>query len=168
MRLVFNAVFAAGLLLCSGEPQRERLPGKGELEGEWAVVVWDFNGFWFTAVDGQIGDHYRDLRFTFTNNKMQIKLRDGGQSLGWWGWDWVDSPYKLDSTKSPKEIDIDQMGRHGVYVVRGDKLVLCLAPHDSRMPTTFELKPKEGDVLLLLERVKNGSDASEARQRRAR
>ena len=154
MRPIFNAVLAAGLLLCSGQPQRERPPGKGELEGEWAVVVWDGDGFWFTAVDGQIGDHYRDLRFTFTNDKMKIKLRDGGQSLGWWGWDWVDSPYKIDSTKSPREIDIDQMLRHGVYVVRGDKLVLCLAPSNSKRPTTFELKPKEADMFLLLERMK--------------
>jgi uncharacterized protein (TIGR03067 family) len=153
MRPIFNAVFAAGLLLCSGQPQRERL-AKGELEGEWAVVVWDFNGFWMTAVDGLIGDHYRDLRFTFTADRVRIKVRDNGQSLGQLGLDWVDSPYKIDSTKSPREIDIDQMLRHGVYAVRGDKLVLCLAPHDSRMPTTFELKPKEGDVLLLLERVK--------------
>jgi len=84
---------------------------------------WDFNGFWFTAEDGPIADHYRDLRFTFTADRVRIKLRENGRSLGWRGWDWVDSPYKIDAAKNPKEIDIEQVG-NGICTVRGQRLVL--------------------------------------------
>src|SRR5262249_329865 len=119
------------------------------------VLVWDFEGFWFTAVDGPIGDHYRDLRFTFTAKRVKLSLREKGQSLGWWGLDGIDDGYKIDPTKDPKEIDVDGFFGIGIYRIRGDRLVLCLARRagDSR-PTTFEIKSKSADTLILLERVK--------------
>src|SRR5262249_32940299 len=116
--LVMNACCCAVLAGCLLAPQDSpSLAPKGELEGEWAVVVWDCDGFWFTTVDNFVGDHYRDLRFTFTCNRLKITLRDGGHSLGWLGWDGVDDPYRIDPSRSPKEIDIDQFG-HGVYSLK--------------------------------------------------
>jgi uncharacterized protein (TIGR03067 family) len=154
MNLCLLTVLASGLFVGQVKPAEARPAEKSALEGEWAVVVWDFDGFWFTAVDGLIGDHYRDLRFTFTADRMKIKLRENGQSLGWWGWDWVDSPYKIDPTKERKEIDIDQLGS-GIYSIRGDRLVICLVRQEcAKRPTEFQLKPNGADTLIQLERVK--------------
>src|SRR5262249_6624389 len=127
MWFCFLAVLASSLLLShSGAGNAPPAAATG-LEGEWAVVVWDFNGFWFTAEDGPIADHYRDLRFTFTADRVRIKLRENGRSLGWWGWDWVDSPYKIDAAKNPKEIDIEQVG-NGIYRSRPEACPLPGAP----------------------------------------
>jgi uncharacterized protein (TIGR03067 family) len=154
MRPCCLAVLASSLLLCQGGPGSAPPSGGIGLEGEWAVLVWDFNGYWFTAHDGAIGDHYRDLRFTFTGDRVRITLREKGQTLGWWGWDWVNSPYKVNPTKDPKQIDIEQVG-NGIYTFRDERLVLCLARgHSSKRPDRFELKPRAADTLILLERTK--------------
>jgi uncharacterized protein (TIGR03067 family) len=121
------------------------------------VVVWDTNGFWFTADDSQIGDHYRDLRFSFTANRVTIKLRQNGQGLGWLGLDGVESGYKINPTRTPREIDFDKDSFFGtgIYALRGDRLTICLARgKGQKRPTAFELTPRGADTLILLARVK--------------
>jgi uncharacterized protein (TIGR03067 family) len=144
---------AVSLLPTSGAPAKVPPANKTELEGEWALVVWESEGYWFTAEDGIIGDHYRDLRFTFTADRFRTKLREKGQSLGWLGWDGFDDPYKIDRTKDPKEIDLENLGR-GIYVVRGDRLFMALyRGKEAKRPTAFDLK-RGASMILLLERMK--------------
>ena len=133
-----------------------RSVNKSELTGEWAVVVWDFRGEWLTAPKNFVGEHYRDLRVTFTADRMAVKPRPGGRDF-WGGFRW-DEAYTIDPTKEPKAIDLPEGGRQGIYELHGDRLVICIhrsAPR--KRPTRFEVKPGalEGpDTILLLERVK--------------
>jgi hypothetical protein len=111
MNVLFAAMTASALVLCQKDTKVPKLAEKNGLEGEWAVVVWERQGFWFTALDCPIGQHYRDLRITFSRSRWKITLRENGQSLGWWGWDWVDSPYTLDTSKNPMDINLQSLGR---------------------------------------------------------
>jgi uncharacterized protein (TIGR03067 family) len=153
MNTCFVAMLVGHLLLTGDKPGKAALADKSELEGEWELVVCDSDSFWLTAVDGPIGDHYRDLRFIFTRDRMKITLRENGQQI-WMGLDGIDDPYKTDPSKSPKEIDVKDFGR-GIYNLKRGRLFMCLARRqDAKRPTAFELTAKEGDTLLLLERVK--------------
>jgi uncharacterized protein (TIGR03067 family) len=128
-----------------------------ELRGQWDVLVWDDRGYWMTALSNAIGEHYRDLRVTFTANRMIVKPKPGGKDF-WGGLRW-DNGYKLDPTKEPKEIDVilipGEAVWRGIYAIHGDKLVICL--HCStwaKRPRQFETKRGGADLLLLLQRVK--------------
>jgi uncharacterized protein (TIGR03067 family) len=107
-------------------------------------------------VDGQVGDHYRDLRFTFTTTRVKITLRENGQTLGWLGMDGIESAYKINPARDPRWIDFDNtFFGTGIYALRGERLFICLAKGEgAKRPDTFEVWPKGADTLLLLERVK--------------
>jgi uncharacterized protein (TIGR03067 family) len=152
MHCCFVALVASVLLVNPQKTSEKRPVGKSELEGEWALVVWDCDGHWFTAQEDPIGDHYRDLRFTFTADRIKIKLRENGQRIRL-GWDGADWPYEIDPTKTPKEID-SEGGGPGIYSLRRDRLVICWNRGGNKRPDKFEIKPKRADTLLLLERVK--------------
>jgi uncharacterized protein (TIGR03067 family) len=152
------SVLACGLLVGQASPAAGP-PATSSLKGEWAVVVWDYEGFWFTACDGPIGDHYRDLRFIFTSKRVKIALRENGQKLPWTWFplDGIESAYKINPTREPKEIDFDKDSFFGtgIYCIRGDRLFICLARGEgAKRPATFEIKPNGADTLILLERVK--------------
>jgi uncharacterized protein (TIGR03067 family) len=67
----------------------------------------------------------------------------------------VESAYKINPTRDPREIDFDNFFGTGIYALRGDRLFLCLARGEGKKrPIEFEVKPKGADTLILLERVK--------------
>ena len=152
MHLFFLVLVTGSLLLNAQKTSDTRPPGKSELEGEWALIVWDFEGHWLTAQEDPIGDHYRDLRFTFTADRIKIKLRENGQRIRL-GWDGADWPYQIDPKKNPKQIDSEGLGP-GIYSLRGNRLVICCNRGGNKRPEEFEIKSKGPDTLLLLERVK--------------
>src|SRR5437867_1056629 len=107
MNVSFPVLLALGLLLQQDKADKARSPDKNELQGEWAVLVWDYEGYWMTAPSGAIGDHYRNLRVTFTADRLIIRPSAKKWDI-WWGVRWL-TDYKCDPTKDPKQIDLRQV-----------------------------------------------------------
>jgi uncharacterized protein (TIGR03067 family) len=70
--------------------------------------------------------------------------------------------YKVDVTKTPKQIDVtftdgEEKGKTmlGIYELDGDTYKACMAaPGKGKRPTAFESKPESGHILEILKRVK--------------
>jgi uncharacterized protein (TIGR03067 family) len=80
--------------------------------------------------------------------------------------------HRLDASKTPKQIDIT-VSRvngptvgviHGIYVLDGDELRLCLGEMSKDRPAAFPEKPKPGEVLIL-QRATSGATTPEPKGR---
>jgi uncharacterized protein (TIGR03067 family) len=84
------------------------------------------------------------MQMVFTGNTLTIGVGDDPAGK-------TNSFYRLDPTKSPKEIDlIDSSGQpsgKGIYLLDGDKLTLCTSTGDR--PTTFATKQGDGFQLVV-------------------
>src|ERR1051325_11030002 len=87
-----------------------------KIQGTWKVVSIEVRG-------KSLGDKAKGLRIIITKDKLEFK--DGDKSDG-------DFAYKLDSTKSPKWIDLGPVGKggarndsKGIYALDGDELKIC-------------------------------------------
>ena len=69
-------------------------------------------------------------------------------------------PYKVDATKTPKELDFTPPGApkavQGIYEIKGDEMRLCLrhASSSDGRPTEFASTPGSKLVLLVLKKQK--------------
>ena len=66
--------------------------------------------------------------------------------------------FELDPHSLPKQIDVLMAGgrMEGIYNLNGDKLTLCYpSTGDQGRPTKLETVPGDGNVLYVLERVRN-------------
>jgi uncharacterized protein (TIGR03067 family) len=127
--LVLATGFSAG-----GEQKGD----KENLQGEWLVVSMELSGQKTTLFDG---------------NNLVIKGDEwAGPASG-------KNTFKIDSTKNPKEIDLesDKGGKlntwRGIYKIEGDTFTFCRshAPDGARPK---EFKGGEGVALMVYKRVK--------------
>ena len=102
---------------------------KTELEGTWAVKSLLFRG----AESKDARD--RKAEWVFKGDKTMVRFEGKDDSEGW-------QTFRLDSTKDPKEIDLQGPGgtAKGIYRVEGDTLTICLPlPFVTKeRPTKFE------------------------------
>jgi uncharacterized protein (TIGR03067 family) len=111
-----------------------------ELQGAWTVVSFESRG--------EPEKKHVGLKVIFDGDKVTIKDGKKDEAV----------PFVLDTTKKPKQINIDRKA-HAIYSVDGDTLKICfdkLGDSEKDRPTEFVSK-KDGDrelVLMVLKRDK--------------
>lgn|ERR1017187_7708115 len=112
-----------------------------ELQGAWTVVSYEYRG----APEKK----YVGLKVNFDGDKVTFKDGKKDEAV----------PFVLDTTKKPKQINIDRNKALGIYSVDGDTLKICFnkgRDSEKDRPTEFVSK-KDGDgelVLMVLKRDK--------------
>jgi uncharacterized protein (TIGR03067 family) len=159
-------VFLILPVVCCGhgkQTARVEATDASQLHGTWNVLVFDFNGYWLSGY-GSIGEYYRNLDVTFTEERLRLSSRGKPPPLGievaW------HEAYKIDPTKRPKEIDVNRLGWsfdgkatktdqiwRGIYDLQGDKLVICIN-RDGKRPQEFCIRKGQDDTIMLLQREK--------------
>ncbi|WP_232068369.1 TIGR03067 domain-containing protein [Gemmata obscuriglobus] len=133
------------------EPQAAPTNDLKLLNGEWKVVALEANGKKAPAAEIEGG------RWVFSG--AEVQFGDPGEKLG------GRSSVKLDTTKSPKHIDLaglEGAGKGitspGIYKLEKGRLVICLGDPKSGekgRPTTFATGALGEAALITLERVKD-------------
>jgi uncharacterized protein (TIGR03067 family) len=114
-------------------------PDLAALQGKWMVESFAYNN---SPVD-LMKDAVRD----FSGEKYTLTPKTG---------DAFNGSVKIDSTKKPKQIDLEVNGRtlKGVYEIDGDTLKLCYTLNGDERPGELESKPDSGRVLVIHRRIK--------------
>jgi uncharacterized protein (TIGR03067 family) len=121
------SLFAAGSsarLQAADDPKVKEL---AKLEGSWKVVAVEQDDMPLPRLVGGI--------YTFQGDKMTILKRAGANKL--------EATFKIDPTKSPKQIDWDYTnspfpGSSAIYRFDGDTLILCYpTPGIAERPKEF-------------------------------
>lgn len=97
-------------------------PDQEKLQGKWTVESFDYDG---AAVESMLSAvrEFKDDKYTLTQKSGDV----------------IQGVIKLDSTKTPKLIDLEFNGQtaKGIYVLDGDKLRMCYRLGDGPRPTEF-------------------------------
>lgn len=125
----------------------DRPQDREKLQGEWAVVSWEGQGF---SLDK---DQAKKSKLVISGDEWQPTV-DGKEA--------IKMKVKLDPTKTPKEVDFtlrekfggqSDFSMKGIYKIEGDTLTVCrtMRPEFDR---PMEFKFDERSVLIVFERVK--------------
>ena len=112
-----------------------RLEPAPELEGEWAMVSGAMDGH---PIEKQL----------IGQGKRVVKGNDTTAYFG--NQIYLQAKFTVDRTKEPKTIDYFLLGsgqgqtQHGIYELKGKKLMLCFAPPGQERPTDFASKRGDG------------------------
>jgi uncharacterized protein (TIGR03067 family) len=116
-----------------------------ELQGTWKVTEFHTARGFSAVEDGRI------IPYTFEGNKL-ITVGPGDVR--------VEIEYRLDPTKSPKQIDQRFTGgaigpwiAKGIYKLEGDTLTICYGGRNVARPTEFAAKPEDGRTMRVHKRV---------------
>lgn len=122
-----------------------------ELEGEWRLVEAELGGKKMPE------DEAKDLRMVIKGEAISIRHSDNDERKR-------EKTFKLDPTKSPKQIDITSLDGQEkdqtaacIYSLEKGRLKLCIpyfTKDPSQRPTEFKTKDGDGVMLMVLERVK--------------
>jgi len=109
------------------------------LQGQWMVESFAYNG---SPVDIM-----KDAIREFSDDKYTLTPKIG---------DAINGIVKLDSSKAPKQIDLEVNGRtlKGIYEIDGDSLKMSYTLNGDERPTELVSKPDSGVVLVVHKRVK--------------
>jgi uncharacterized protein (TIGR03067 family) len=129
------AAFAIGTVMVAADPANDDL---AKLQGTWLTVSLVNDGK--TLVDEKTPPRPGPVtKFVYAGNKWSIRVGDKTVASG---------VFKIDSTRTPKEIDIfDETGvkndktKLGIFEIDGDTYKYCLAPAGRLRPTEFASKP---------------------------
>ncbi len=110
-----------------------------ELQGKWIVKSFEYNG-------AEV-DRLKDAVREFKNGKYSLSPTSGEA---------IEGSVTLDTSKSPKSIDLDVNGRilKGIYQLDGDTLKLCYNLSSEERPTEFVSKPDSGLIVVVHSREK--------------
>ena len=152
MRISLVALFCAIGFTASG--------GSGTLaneQGDLEKEVRKFQGAW-TFESSEAGGkalpagELKGLILTFEGDKHTVKKGDEVIQVG---------TQKLDSSKSPKTIDVTMTEgvnkgavMLGIYEIDGDTLKVCFDPQGKKRSTEFKSTPGSGDFVNVHKRVK--------------
>ncbi|HEV3383216.1 MAG TPA: TIGR03067 domain-containing protein [Gemmata sp.] len=127
---MIRLAFALSLILVAQssaqQPDPKEKNDQALLQGNWDIIGLDSGG------KSESTFNYKGNRFSFSKEKAT--LREGNFAP-------VDFTFTLDSTKTPKTIDLTVKGNalHGIYKLDNDALVLCISMGGPR-PTEFTTK----------------------------
>jgi uncharacterized protein (TIGR03067 family) len=140
MRLLSSAALGACLLLLaeSGDA-RAANTDQEELQGKWNVESFEFNGAPVDALIDAVRE-FKDGNYTLTPASGEV----------------FRGTVKLDSSKKPKQIDLELNDRtlKGIYEIDGDTLKIGYALEGDQRPTELVSKPDSGVVLVVHKRAK--------------
>ncbi len=129
---------------------------KEAIQGTWQITDFEFKGKGAEAPNEDQLKTIKAAKWVFTADKVVVRTPVGKESK--------DSPasYKLDPSKTPKEIDVTPLDgpskgktEGGIYSMDGDVLKLCMpGPEGGPRPTEFAAHEGAKTVLLTLKRVK--------------
>jgi uncharacterized protein (TIGR03067 family) len=136
--LVFAALTGCALLLAD----RDALAADPDLpafQGKWTVESFEYNG---TPVE-IMKEGTREIK----EDKYTLTPKSGEA---------INGVIKLDSSKKPKQIDLEVNGRtlKGIYEIDGDALKLAYTLNGDERPTELVSKPDTGVVLVIHKRAK--------------
>ena len=121
-----------------------------KLQGEWRVVEAEANGKKAAKDDYEIAN----MRIVIDGAGITFAPRDGNGKER-------KKTFKLDPSKSPKEIDTTSLdGKEkdqtaaGIYKLDKDKLTICISKDPTIRPKKFKTDADNGFMVLTLERVK--------------
>jgi uncharacterized protein (TIGR03067 family) len=135
----FAAAVGCAVLLIPFAAARAADADQPKLQGKWTVESFEYNG---NPIE-MLKDAVRE----FKDNKYTLKPKNG---------DVIDGMATIDSSKKPKEIDLEVNGRtlRGIYEFDGDTLKMSYNLIDGKRPTEFVSKPESGLVLVIHKRAK--------------
>jgi uncharacterized protein (TIGR03067 family) len=146
MRLHAVLVLAAGLVLAADAPKDTAKKDLDKFQGTWTVVSVENSGQEMPA------DAVKELRLVIKGNERMMKMGDEVRAR---------STFKLDPSKSPKEIDLtlqegDMKGMtfKGIYEIDGDTQKVCLNIEGGDRPKDFSSKEGSGHLLQVFKREK--------------
>jgi uncharacterized protein (TIGR03067 family) len=149
MKAYWMAALTVGLLMGAGAIKDDVKKEKEKLQGTWKAV---------TVVErGQARADADDHRVIFDGDNFTVKK--GDETI-------IKATFKLDPSKSPKEIDIEVAEQkseknngktaQGIYAVDGDELKLCLdEPGGSDRPKEFSAPEGTKRIFVTLKREKS-------------
>jgi len=146
MKLATILMLTAGLLLADDFQANPDKSDKEALQGTWKIVSVEIEG------EALAMDNLIDSRLTVKGDDYLFVL---GQTK-------LDLTFKMDASKSPKEIDLTAVtgpnkGKtyRGIYTLEGDTYKICrnMEPELKR-PTRFATQPKSGLMMVVWQRVK--------------
>jgi uncharacterized protein (TIGR03067 family) len=124
-----------------------------KLQGEWQAVEIETQGKKVSKDNPEV----KNLRFVFDGQGITLPIPDGGGQGR-------KKTYKLDATKSPKEIDITSLDGQEkdqtaacIYKLDGDRLTICIpyfTKDPSIRPKEFKAGADDGIMVITLERTK--------------
>jgi RNA polymerase sigma-70 factor (ECF subfamily) len=121
-------LFAYGVLAAGERTAQKGKSDQERLQGTWALVSEERGGKLVEPPEGVKG-----ATLTFQGDRVSFKQKGGGH----------EASFKVDPTRTPKEIDLTvaQDGKpavhKGLYALEGDTLKLCLAHPPQPRPTAF-------------------------------
>ena len=123
--------------------------GTSGIEGTYVVVGMEFDGEPMPeAALGKKSEGERTMQIT----KDQMITTKGGKE--------DPATYKLDTSKTPHEIDMTSKHEgkeekmYGIYKVDGDKLTLCIAMSDKAADRPKEFKTKDSKTITMMMTLK--------------
>jgi uncharacterized protein (TIGR03067 family) len=137
-------VAALGLLIAVAGPARA--DDQEKIQGHWKAEKAVRGGMEAPA------DEIEKMTIEFKGNKAMPRHGDRSPET---------AEFKLDSSKSPKTIDItvnkgDKTDKpKGIYEIDGDTLKICFSEPNEDRPTKFESPAGSKVMLIVLKRVKN-------------
>jgi uncharacterized protein (TIGR03067 family) len=147
MSVCMRATLSALCLVLACQPSRAADDPKDALQGVWVAQSMESDG---KAVPEEAR---KRMRFTFKGDKLIIRGNDDSDRE-------QDCTYKIDATKSPKQLDItttkDRTPLLAIYEVKGDELKVCVrhASSDEGRPTGFATKADTRLVLIVFKKAK--------------
>lgn len=138
-RLTYTGSIGCALVLIGAAAARSENADEKQLQGKWIVESFRYNG--------NPVDRLKQAVREFHDGKYSLTPKSG---------EGIEGTVKLDTTKSPKSIDLDVNGRiiKGIYELDGDTLRLCYNLTSDQRPTEFESKPDSGLIVIVHKREK--------------
>jgi uncharacterized protein (TIGR03067 family) len=127
------------------EPAAPARTDRDQLQGTWRAVRVEFQGV-------EMKD--AGIRLTFVGDEYVLSAAFGEAPR---------SAYRLDPTRTPKEIDMVSAAGAvwpGIYRIEGNTLTICLEQGGQGRPTAFATRPGQPIFLYVLERMPAEADAS--------
>lgn len=117
------------------------------LNGEWQAQSLEIEG------ESASPEAVKSIQVTIKNDRMVVRLDTEYYRA-------KEAVFKIDSTKSPKHIDISPIDEQskfvsGIYEAKNESLKVCLNLNsNAKRPDKFEAKPDSGRVLIVFKKLK--------------
>jgi uncharacterized protein (TIGR03067 family) len=134
----FMLVAVCALLLGPDKKgDKQPMADQEKIQGTWALVAGERSG---KLLPGEVAQH---VKLVFARDKRTTRNKDRH----------TEATFKLDSSKTPKEIDLDMEGNvgKGIYQLDGDNLKIAHGEVGDARPREFP-KPGSGLTVLVLKR----------------